>query len=278
MFLRKIPYQSVRRRLIRHWPLLLAAGAGDRAPRPRVRAAVPARRRPGGGREREPRGGHPARPLRQHGLRRSLRTGAPGRARASCRAWAPNDRASLVLFATEVEVAVQPTGRARAAARRHRRGSPGPAGHALRAGAAGRGRPARVLADAAARARAHHRLPEGGVGRRRAGQAGAGHRPDHRAGGRVARRGRRGRGPRLSTRGRGPGWRRADHRQRARRQPRRFTGGRAARSCSRPMGAGSMPERCPSIPGATASVSFRAADVAGRTVSSASSRGWRPTS
>ena len=45
MFVRRIPYQSVRRRRIRHWLLLLLRVGGDRAHRRGVRAAVPRRRR-----------------------------------------------------------------------------------------------------------------------------------------------------------------------------------------------------------------------------------------
>ena len=56
MFLRKIPNQSVRRRAIRHWPLLLLRIAGVRAASPwrsrgRSGPARPRRPRPGGGRE-----------------------------------------------------------------------------------------------------------------------------------------------------------------------------------------------------------------------------------
>ena len=54
MFLRRIPYQSVRRRRIRNWLLLAAAAGGAGADRGGVRAAVPAAAgaRGGGGRRR----------------------------------------------------------------------------------------------------------------------------------------------------------------------------------------------------------------------------------
>ena len=45
MFLRKIPYQSVRRRAIRHWPLLALRVLALIADRVRLRAALPAGRR-----------------------------------------------------------------------------------------------------------------------------------------------------------------------------------------------------------------------------------------
>ena len=77
MFIQKIPYQSVRRRRIRHWFLLLMRAAAIALivaafARPffsRGAAALAADRR-------QPRAGHPARQLGEHGLRRSLAAGA----------------------------------------------------------------------------------------------------------------------------------------------------------------------------------------------------------
>ena len=76
MFLQRIPYQSVRRRRIRNWPLLLLRLAAlalivAAFARPFLR-----RRRAGrGGGRRRPRGGGAARPVVQHGLRRSVDAG-----------------------------------------------------------------------------------------------------------------------------------------------------------------------------------------------------------
>ncbi len=74
MFIRRIPYQSVERRRIHNWLLLLLRVAA-------IALIVAAFTRPfftrrsgegGRGPERRARGRHPARPIRQHGLRRSL--------------------------------------------------------------------------------------------------------------------------------------------------------------------------------------------------------------
>src|SRR4026209_2739846 len=95
MFLQRIPYQSVQRRRIRNWPLLLLRlaalaliVAGVRPPVPRrpplapaaqrggVRAAVPPSSAPGRGRRRRRTGsGRADRPLVQHGLRRPVGAG-----------------------------------------------------------------------------------------------------------------------------------------------------------------------------------------------------------
>jgi len=108
MFLRKIPYQSVRRRVIRQWPLLLLralvivllALAFARPFLPGADAAAGA----SGNRE----------VVILLDRSASMAYGdhfdrARQAARRVVQDLGPNDRASLVLFATEVEVAVQPT-------------------------------------------------------------------------------------------------------------------------------------------------------------------------
>ena len=107
MFLRKIPYQSVRRRAIRHWPLLLLrllalilivfAFARPYLPGASISAASA-----GGGRD--------VIVL----LDRSFSMGygdrwarAQDEARRVVRALGPDDRATLALFAADVEIAVQ---------------------------------------------------------------------------------------------------------------------------------------------------------------------------
>ncbi len=79
MFLRRIPYQSVRRRRIRHWLLLMMRLAALALivlafARPFFRGADPVR--VGGGWR--SRGGDPRRSLVQHGLRRPLEPGTGG--------------------------------------------------------------------------------------------------------------------------------------------------------------------------------------------------------
>ena len=98
MFLEKIPYQSVRRRRIRDWPLLamrmaailliVLAFSRPFFERPMRRAG----KRLGAARSR-----HPARPLVQHGLRRSVGARAGGRAadRAGARSQRPRNPDSV---------------------------------------------------------------------------------------------------------------------------------------------------------------------------------------
>ena len=87
MFLRRIPYQSVRRRRIRDWLLLAMRLAALALIVLGVRAAVlPARLAGRGGAERRARGGHPGRHVLQHGLRRPLAEGAGRGARRDQRA------------------------------------------------------------------------------------------------------------------------------------------------------------------------------------------------
>ena len=92
MFVRRIPYQSVRRRRIRHWLLLLLRAAAIALDRRGVRAAVLPAAAPVAAAvdRRRARGRHPARSVGEHGLRRSLAAGAQdGGARRSSAAWAP---------------------------------------------------------------------------------------------------------------------------------------------------------------------------------------------
>ena len=109
MFLRRIPYQSVRRRHIRNWPLLLLRLAALALIVAGVRASVSPdgvdrRRRCGRG----ARSRHPARPLVQHRLRRPL--GACSRmARDRINELGASDRASIVFFDTGAEVALRST-------------------------------------------------------------------------------------------------------------------------------------------------------------------------
>ena len=81
MFVQRIPYQSVRRRRIRHWALLAHAVRGHPDDRRRVCPAVPppAGHR-GGRRRRQPRDRRPAGSLGEHGVRRSLAARARRRA------------------------------------------------------------------------------------------------------------------------------------------------------------------------------------------------------
>ena len=80
MFLEKIPYQSVRRRRIRDWPLLAMRMAAILLIVLGVLAAVfRTADRGAGQRFRPARGRDPARPLLQHGLQRSMGARAGGR-------------------------------------------------------------------------------------------------------------------------------------------------------------------------------------------------------
>ena len=94
MFVRRIPYQSVRRRRIRHWALLLMRAAAIALHRRGVRAAVLAPERGRRGRpRRRARGRDPARSVGQHGLRRPLADARSDAARRDRRAaWAPTTR------------------------------------------------------------------------------------------------------------------------------------------------------------------------------------------
>ena len=111
MFLRKIPYQSVRRRRIRDWLLLADAARGAGAHRARVRASLlPARRRwrP---RRRTARARRSSSSIR----RTAWNTAIAGRRRRPPRptrsaALGPGDRASLVFFSSGAEVAVRSAG------------------------------------------------------------------------------------------------------------------------------------------------------------------------
>jgi Mg-chelatase subunit ChlD len=108
MFLRKIPYQSVRRRVIRHWPLLLL-----RAVVIALLALAFARPfLPGADLAAGASGNRDVVILLDRSA--SMAYGdhfqrAREAARAAVRGLGPNDRASLVLFSADVEVAVQPT-------------------------------------------------------------------------------------------------------------------------------------------------------------------------
>ena len=167
MFVRRVPYESVRRRKIRHWALLAMRLAGAGAHRGGLRAAVPARRRRRRHGRRRARGRRAGRPLLQHGLRRSLDARA-GRGAARC--------------STRLGPATAPASCSSAPARRWRcsrsttapgspprwpppRPAPRPRGYAPALKVAGddRGR-----VDAAAQGgRAHQRLPEERLGAER---------------------------------------------------------------------------------------------------------------
>ena len=111
MFLRRIPYQSVRRRSIRHWLLLLPARAR------RSLLIVAAFARPffpqgalaAARRRRRARGRRPARSVGEHGLRRPLAAGARDAAHKAIDALGGDDRATLVLFARNAEENVRAT-------------------------------------------------------------------------------------------------------------------------------------------------------------------------
>ncbi|RPJ69387.1 MAG: VWA domain-containing protein [Acidobacteria bacterium] len=108
MFLRKIPYQSVRRRVIRHWPLLLLRALvivllAFAFARPFV---------PGADLAAGASGNREVVILLDRSA--SMAYGdhfdrARQAARGVVQGLGANDRASLVLFSSEVEVAVQPT-------------------------------------------------------------------------------------------------------------------------------------------------------------------------
>ena len=187
MFIQKIPYQSVRRRRIRHWFLLLMrAAAIALLVAAFARPFMPGRLVGACRRRRQPRAGDPPRQLREHGLRRSL----------AARAWTPRggavdsmttgDRATLVLFGRNAEENIRATsdrGRLEAAigaATRHVRR------HPLRPCAeAGREHPVAVDASPP-RSHPHLRFPEVRLDRRR------GHpvRRQHHAHAGLGRRGR----------------------------------------------------------------------------------------
>ena len=108
MFLRKIPYQSVRRRRIRDWLLLVMRLAA-------LALIVLAFARPffkrdaAGGRdaERRARGGHPRRHLVQHGIRRPLAEARSAAARRHPRAWSPATARRWCSSPSGAEVAVR---------------------------------------------------------------------------------------------------------------------------------------------------------------------------
>ena len=129
MFLRRIPYQSVRRRRIRDWLLLLHAAGGARADRAGVRAAVLPQRDAGGrDAERRARAGRPARsPRTAWGTAIAGRKRRPPRAqrdrRARRRAIAPRSCSSP----RAPKLAVRSDRRSRPArSRRSRRRAVGP--------------------------------------------------------------------------------------------------------------------------------------------------------
>ena len=119
MFVQRIPYQSVRRRRIRHWFLLLmraaaialivAAFARPFFPQGAAAAAAAAA---------APRGRHPARSVGEHGLRRSLAARARRRARRRSRSLGADDKATLVLFGRNAEENMRATVRSRRGSRR----------------------------------------------------------------------------------------------------------------------------------------------------------------
>ena len=99
MFLRKIPYQSVRRRRIRDWLLLLMRLAALALivlafARPFFKRDDAGRR----GAERRARGGHPRRYVLQHGIRRSLAEGEGRRDRRDPRPGPRRSRLARVLL------------------------------------------------------------------------------------------------------------------------------------------------------------------------------------
>ena len=112
MFIRQIPYQSVERRRIHNWLLLLmritamvlliAAFSRPFFHVDPVKAAAALSRRA--------RGGDPARSVREHGLRRSLDSARRPRRKKVARSIGGADKATLVLFGTGSEEAVRATG------------------------------------------------------------------------------------------------------------------------------------------------------------------------
>ena len=174
MFLRRIPYQSVQRRRIRHWLLLLLRLAALALIVAGVRAAVlPARRR-----WRPRRAAARAKSSSCSIGRTAWATAIAGSARWPRRADAinglsPSDRASIVFFASGAEVALRSTSDRGRLHRRGRRRAAGRRRDALRPGAeAGRQHPQRVGA-AAARSDPDHRFPARRLaGRRRRAAAG----------------------------------------------------------------------------------------------------------
>ena len=167
MFLRRIPYQSVRRRRIRHWLLLVMRLAALALivlafARPFFRGADAA----GGG------GGRRARSGRSCSIARTAWATAIAGAQALAAAQSaidgltPADRASIVFFGSGTEVALRSTVRSRPAAAALAGVQPGAGRDALRSGAeAGRQHPRRVGA-AAARGDPDHRLPAQRLARR----------------------------------------------------------------------------------------------------------------
>ena len=132
MFVRRIPVPVGAPPQDPHWLLLLlrlAALALIVAAFARPFFARRRRRRRG---RRRARGRRPARPLLQHGLRRPLEAGAGRGARGDRRRSAAADRATLVLFATGAEVALQSIDDRARLDRGDRRRQARRRGHALR--------------------------------------------------------------------------------------------------------------------------------------------------
>ena len=189
MFLRRIPYQSVRRRRIRHWLLLLMRLAALALIVAGVRAAVlPAHGRGGRGGERRARGRRPARSARTAWATAIAGEGARRRRSDAINGLEPSDRgiARAVLVERRSRAALDLRSQPAAGGRRRR--AAGRRRDALRSGAeAGRQHPQRVGA-AAARSDPDQRFPAerlAGRGRRAAAgrrdaDAGAGRRRGHR--------------------------------------------------------------------------------------------------
>ena len=160
MFVRRIPYQSVRRRRIRHWCAAADARGGDRADRrrrSRGRSSARARSPP-------PSAAARARSSSCSTSRRAWATATTGAARATRRAsvvrgLGADDRATLVLFAKNAEENMRATAD-RDAPRGGDRRREGRLGRdALRPGAEARREHPEPLADQAARGGADQRLP-----------------------------------------------------------------------------------------------------------------------
>ncbi len=109
MFVRRIPYSSIRRRRIHNWALLAHAAGRAGADRRRICPAVSPQHEPGCGRGRVARCRDPVGPLLQHGAWRSMGASEARGRRRRVGGLAEGDRATLVTFATSAEVAVQGT-------------------------------------------------------------------------------------------------------------------------------------------------------------------------
>ena len=176
MFLRRIPYQSVQRRRIRHWFLLLMRLAA-------LALIVLAFARPFlrrtelvAGASGRARGRRPARSVVQHGLRREVGAGDRRRAEHHQRPERGRpgiDRPLLVEHRSGAAIG----GRQRTAARGDCRRAAGRGGHPLRPGAEARRQHPQRVGAAAPRSDPHHRLSArrlaGGRGRQAARRRGA---------------------------------------------------------------------------------------------------------